>query len=206
MQLLTHAPSDRHTLWEDVHGIVIGAALVALSIQFLRSADLLTGQIAGLALVLSYGGNWPFGVVFFLLNLPFYALAYTQLGPRFTFKSFLAVTLMSALAETMPLVITIDVKHPAAAAILFGICSGIGVLSLFRHGATLGGVGIVALWLQDRSGYKAGNTQLIFDLCVYLLALLLFPIDIVLWSLLGSVILNLIITINHRRDRYVARS
>ena len=27
-----------------------------------------------------------------------------------------------------------------------------------------------------------------------------------LWSLLGAVVLNLIITVNHRRDRYIARS
>ena len=38
------------------------------------------------------------------------------------------------------------------------------------------------------------------------LAFLVLPIDVVIWSLLGAVILNMIITINHRRDRYVARS
>ncbi|HBS98976.1 MAG TPA: YitT family protein, partial [Citreicella sp.] len=84
MQLLDTAPPDRHTLWEDVHGILIGTTLVALSIQFLRATDLFTGQIAGLALVLSYPTGWPFGAIFFLLNLPFYLLAVRQLGWRFT--------------------------------------------------------------------------------------------------------------------------
>jgi hypothetical protein len=45
---------------------------------------------------------------------------------------------------------------------LFGVLAG-GSGALFRHGATLGGVGIVALWLQDRNGFPAGRTQLIFD-------------------------------------------
>ena len=34
----------------------------------------------------------------------------------------------------------------------------------------------------------------------------LFDWQRVLWSLLGAVVLNLIITVNHRRDRYIARS
>ena len=206
MLLLDTPPADRHSPAEDLQGILIGAALVALSIQFLRAADLITGQIAGLALVTSYGSGWSFGAVFFVMNLPFYALALHQMGWRFTLKSFAAVTLMSLLADTMPLVLTITDLHPAIGATLFGLLAGVGLLSLFRHGATLGGVGIVALWLQDRSGFRAGTTQLLFDLGVFAVALALFAPATVGWSLLGAAVLNAIITINHRRDRYIARS
>ena len=205
MQLLDTAPPDRHTLWEDVHGILIGTTLVALSIQFLRATDLFTGQIAGLALVLSYPTGWPFGAIFFLLNLPFYLLAVRQLGWRFTLKSFAAVLLMSAMTDLMPLVMTVTLP-PWLAAPLFGVLAGLGLLSLFRHGATLGGIGIVGLWLQDTRGIKAGHVQLGFDLCVFAGALFLFAPAQVGWSLLGSVILNAVILINHRRDRYIARS
>ncbi|EPX83631.1 YitT family protein [Salipiger mucosus] len=204
MLLLETPQPDRHTLWEDAQGILIGATLVALAIQFLRAGELITGQIAGLSLVISYPTGWSFGLVFFVLNLPFYWLAIRQLGWVFTVKNFVAVTLMSTLAETMPYVLTVDVP-PSLAAPLFGVVGGVGLLSLFRHGATLGGMGIVALWLQDTRGIKAGNTQLAFDLCVFALALMLFDWVTVIWSLLGAVILNIIITINHRRDRYIAK-
>ncbi|MFZ5961700.1 YitT family protein [Thalassococcus sp. BH17M4-6] len=206
MLLLDTPPPDRHTLAEDIQGILIGTTLVALSIQFLRASELFTGQIAGLALITTYPTGWPFGVVFFVMNLPFYFLAIHQLGWRFTIKNFIAVTLMSVMAELMPLALTIGDLHPGMGAALFGILAGMGLLSLFRHGATLGGVGIVALWLQDRGVLKAGNTQLMFDAVVFALALLLFPADVVGWSLLGAVILNVIITVNHRRDRYIAKS
>ncbi|GGG75497.1 membrane protein [Salipiger pallidus] len=205
MQILGSPPPDRHTLWEDVHGILVGTLLVALSIQFLRATGLFTGQVAGLALVLSYPTGLPFGLLFFCINLPFYFLAVKQLGWRFTIKSFVSVLLMSAMADSLPLVMTLDVPEWLGA-IMFGVLSGIGLLSLFRHGATLGGVGIVALWLQDTRGIKAGYIQLGFDLCVFLVALTLFDWDRVAWSLLGAVILNALITINHRRDRYIARS
>lgn len=206
MFLLSKPSADRHTVLEDIQGIVIGATLVALSIQFLSQANLITGQIAGLALITSYATDWSFGLVFFVLNLPFYILAVRQLGWTFTLKTFVAVALMSTISELFPYVLTVDMVHPALGAMLGGVLAGIGLLSLIRHGATLGGVGIVALWLQDTRGVQAGNTQLLFDVFVFGLAFWILPADVVVWSLLGAVILNMIITVNHRRDRYVARS
>lgn len=205
MLLLEKPKADRHTWLEDVQGILIGATLVALSIQFLRASDLFTGQIAGLALITTYQTGWSFGVTFFVMNLPFYVLAVRQLGWVFTLKSAGAVTMMSTLADSLPYVLTINDLHPALGATLFGVLAGVGLLSLFRHGATLGGVGIVALWLQDRNGIPAGNIQLGFDLLVFATALFILPVEAVAWSLLGAVVLNGIITINHRRDRYIAQ-
>ena len=204
MLILSPPSATRHTWIEDAQGIVIGATLVALSIQFLKASGLFTGQIAGLALIASYPTEWSFGLTFFAMNLPFYLLAVRQLGWRFTLKSAGAVALMSSMSDLFPLLLTINDLPAPVGAVLFGILAGVGLLSLFRHGATLGGVGIVALWLQDTRNIPAGNTQLAFDLCVFLAALLLFPWQIVAWSLLGAVVLNGIITINHRRDRYIA--
>lgn len=206
MLLLTSPPPDRHSPVEDIQGILIGATLVALSIQFLRASDLITGQIAGVALLGAHLSGWSFGALFFVLNLPFYLVAVRTLGWRFTIKSLSAVAVMSTLSEAIPLALTINPLHPALGAALFGILAGVGLLSLFRHGATLGGIGIIALWLQDSRGIKAGHVQLGFDTMVFAAAAFLFPIDMVGWSLLGAVVLNGIITINHRRDRYIARS
>lgn len=206
MFLLSTPQSDRHTPFEDAQGILVGATLVALAVHVLSSANLMTGQIAGLALLGSYMSDWSFGAIFFVLNLPFYIVAVRQLGWVFTLKTFAAVALMSLISDTLPLILNVEMVHPALGAVLGGILAGVGLISLFRHGATLGGVGVVALWLQDARGIKAGNTQLAFDLVVFALAFWVLPIEVVIWSLLGAVILNMIITINHRRDRYVARS
>jgi uncharacterized membrane-anchored protein YitT (DUF2179 family) len=179
---------------------------VALSVQFLTAAGLFTGQIAGLAIIGSSLTDWSFGALFFVMNLPFYALAIVQLGWRFTVKSLIAVSLMSTLADIFPLYFDVGTLPPWLGAALFGALAGAGFIALFRHGATLGGIGVVALWLQDKNGFPAGRTQLLFDVCVFAVALFLFDWEVVLWSLLGAAILNQLITLNHRRDRYVARS
>lgn len=206
MLILDTPRAERHSLIEDVQGILVGVTLVALSIHLLQAGGLFTGQIAGLALLGVEVSGWSFGVLFFLMNLPFYALALVQMGWKFTARSLVAVTLMSSMVDGLSFVIPITDMPPALAATLFGILAGAGLLALFRHGASLGGVGIVALWLQDRRGIPAGRTQLIFDAFVFALAMFLFDWTIVAWSALGAVILNQIITTNHRRDRYIAQS
>lgn len=201
---MTHV-SQRHSLVEDAQGLLVGTLLVALSVQLWQGAGLVTGQIAGLSLVTSYATGWAFGPVFFALNLPFYWLALRRLGRAFTLKTFAAVGLLSLFTELLPALVVIEPLSPAAAAVLAGVMAGAGLLALFRHGASLGGVGIVAVWLQDTRGIRAGWVQLGFDAAVFALALGAIAPLTVLWSLLGALVLNLIIAINHRRDRYVAR-
>lgn len=195
----------RHSLLEDLQGLLVGTLLVALSVQFLQGAGLVTGQIAGLSLVTSYATGWAFGLVFFALNLPFYLLALRRMGRAFTLKTFAAVGLLALFTEVMPHVLDVTPLTPPVAAILAGVTAGAGLLALFRHGASLGGVGIVAVWLQDSRGIRAGWVQLGFDAVVFALALAVIPVVTVAWSLLGAAVLNVIIATNHRRDRYVAR-
>ncbi|MGF1658588.1 MAG: YitT family protein [Rubrimonas sp.] len=198
------APRIDHTPLEDAQAIVFGTLMAALGLLFLRSAGLVTGQMAGLALIVSYATGWELGLVFFALNLPFWALALMRMGWRFALKSALAVALLSSLVAVAPGWLTLEAGHPLIAAALGGIASGFGLLALFRHGASLGGIGVLGVWLQDRTGFRAGWTQMLVDAVVFGLALLVIEPSAVLWSLCGAVLLNLVIAVNHRRDRYIA--
>ncbi|WP_300517884.1 YitT family protein [Aliiroseovarius sp.] len=207
MAMLTDTPdpTPRHSPLDDALGLFSGCVMMALSVHLLRAGGLITGQIAGLSLVGSYAAGVDFGLVFFVLNLPFYGLAVRRMGWVFTAKTFAAVALVSALSWLMPLVFAINTLHPGAAAVMGGVIGGAGLLALFRHGATLGGIGILGMYLQDKGVIRAGQLQMGFDACVFALAMLLLDWKVVAWSLLGAVVLNLIITMNHRRDRYIAR-
>ncbi len=205
VSFLEPARAERHSPLEDLQGLIVGTLLMALSVQFLQAAALITGQIAGLSLTVAYAGGFTFGAVFFVLNLPFYIVAFLRMGLAFTFKTFAAVALMSLWTYLLPLVMGFSMLHPGAAAGLAGVTAGAGLIVLFRHGATLGGVGIVALWLQDTRGIRAGWVQLGFDVAVFALAMSLFDFTTVGWSLLGAGVTNIMIATNHRRDRYIAR-
>jgi uncharacterized membrane-anchored protein YitT (DUF2179 family) len=94
--------------------------------------------------------------------------------------------------------------NPWVGAVLFGFLSGSALMALFRHGASLGGIGIVALILQDRLGWRAGLVQLGFDVILFALAFAVIDARAVLISALGALVVNLVVAINHRRDRYIA--
>ncbi|MFE3837018.1 YitT family protein [Pseudogemmobacter sonorensis] len=193
----------RYTLFEDVQGLIVASAQAALGIHLLRAAGLVTGGTAGTALILAYAFDWNFSAVFFLMNIPFFAFAWIARGPVFCAKSAGTVTLVSLMAEALEPLLQVAHIHPAAAAALFGISAGVGLLGLFRHSGSLGGVSIVAMILQDRFGFRAGWTQLTHDLILFAIAIWLLPLDRVAWSLLGAMILNAVIAFNHRRDWYV---
>ena len=195
----------RHSLLEDVQAFLLGTSLCALSVQMLTHLGLITGQTAGLGVLISYLGDWSFGIVFFVINLPFYLLAWLRMGPVFTIKSFIAVGLVSAMTAIFPTLISFDAINPLFGAAMAGAMAGLGLIVLFRHGASLGGIGVLGLFLQDRIGIQAGWVQLGFDALLFAAAFFVLPWQMVGASLLGAVIVNVIVASNHRKDRYVAR-
>jgi uncharacterized membrane-anchored protein YitT (DUF2179 family) len=179
--------------------------LAALGVTMLSAAHLLIGGTAGLGFLLRYSMGVSFGTAFFILNLPFYWLAYKRLGSAFTVKTFAAVATTSLLTGLLPQLIVIDRIDPMAAAMFGGLLIGCGMLILFRHRASLGGFGILALYLQDHFGWRAGFVQLGLDCLVLALSFFVASPIVILCSVLAAVTLNLTLAINHRTDRYIVR-
>ena len=192
----------RHPLWEDALALLMGTAMVALGIAFYANAGLLTGGTVGLAFLLKYLLGWSFGWSFFLINLPFYALAIWRMGWKFTLRTVCAVGLVSLLAELTPQWVAFAQLNVLYAALFGGFAMGLGLLMLFRHRASLGGVNILALFLQERFGLRAGKVQMAIDAAIVLAALFIVPADKVLLSVLGALALNMVLAINHRAGRY----
>ncbi|MDX0436113.1 YitT family protein [Sinorhizobium medicae] len=200
---LWNTSPTRHTAVEDVQGVFSGSFVAALGLYFLASAGLLTGSTAGIAFLLHYAMGVNFGLTFFLLNLPFFYLSMKRLGRAFTLKTFIAIALTSVLTDMQSRLFEIGLIHPGWAALIGGLL-GYGLLALYRHRASLGGVGILGIYLQERFGIRAGLVQLAIDMVVLAAAFFVTTPAVVMWSVLGAVVLNLFVAINHRADRYIA--
>lgn len=201
---LAAAPAPRHSLLEDLQALVTGTLFVSLGVMLFRQAGMVTGGTAGIAFVAHYAAGWPFGAVFFVINLPFYVLAWRRMGPRFTVKTFLAVALLAVLSEWLPHWLVIGEVHPLFAALGGGLLAGAGFLILFRHQASLGGLNVLVLWLQERRGWRAGTLQMGIDLAILLAATPWLDARRLALSVLGAAALNFALAVNHKPGRYVA--
>ncbi len=177
---------------------------MALGVLMFKHVGLLTGGTAGVAFWLHYATGWNFGLVFFAINLPFYALAYQRMGRMFTLKTFAAVALLAVLTNLMPQWVQWAHLHPAATAVIGGLLMGTGLLILFRHKASLGGFNVLVLYLQERRGWRAGRIQMVLDCTIVLLAFGVTDWQHVLLSVLGAITLNQTLATNHRAGRYMA--
>lgn len=197
-------PPPPHTRIDDLQALLTGTLFVALGLALFRHAGLVTGGTAGIAFVVHYASDWPFGLVFFAINLPFYVLAWRRMGRAFTLKTFAAVALLATLTEALPRWLALQHVQPVFAAAGGGLLMGAGLLVLFRHQASLGGLNVLVLWLQERRGWRAGYVQLALDGAILLAALPWLSATQTALSVLGAVVLNLALALNHRRGRYVA--
>lgn len=195
--------SQEHSIFDDAQALITASLFVALGIGMYKQAGLLTGGTAGIAFLVHYATGWRFGAVFFVINLPFVWFSVRTMGWRFTAKTFAAVALLSVFSELLPLALRFDWIQPLYAAVMGGFLVGTGLLMLFRHHASLGGVNVLALWLQQRHGVRAGAVQMGIDCLIVLAALVIVDWRLVAISVLGAVALNLVVAINHKPGRYL---
>jgi uncharacterized membrane-anchored protein YitT (DUF2179 family) len=191
-----------HTLLEDAAAIFTGVLMISVGVALFKQAGLVTGGMAGLAFSLHYATHIGFGVWFFVLNLPFYWLAVRKMGWAFTAKTFCAVGLLAVVSELQPLFLSLERVQAPYAAVVGGILMGVGMLVLFRHRCSLGGVGIAALFLQERYGWRAGYVQMGLDCLILLSAFFIVDVERALWSILAALTLNQVLSMNHRPGRY----
>jgi uncharacterized membrane-anchored protein YitT (DUF2179 family) len=197
------ADGDRHTLLEDVQAIVTACAFFSLGLTLLGSAGLLMGGTPGIALLVARVTHLPFGVVYVLVNVPFFWLGVRVLGWPFTLKTSAAIGLLAVATDRLPRVLALGHVAPLYAAAMGGALAGVGLLMLFRHEASLGGLNILAIWLQKRFGVRAGVFQLTVDACIVVASFFVVSLETLALSVVGAIALNLVLAVNHRPGRYM---
>lgn len=194
----------RHSRFEDAYAYLTGCSFVVLGLIWLKAAGLVTGGVAGLALLLSYIVPAPPGLLFTLLNVPFFIVAGRQMGRDFMIRAIFANLLISGLAMVFPLGFRFEEVNAPFAAVFGGTLIGSGILMLARHHVGVGGLGIVALALQKRRGWNAGKTQLFGDALILMASLLVLDMGAGKFaiSVLSAAAVSGVLIVFHKPGRY----
>jgi uncharacterized membrane-anchored protein YitT (DUF2179 family) len=194
----------RHSAVDDAQGIAFGVTMAALGMHILTHMGFVTGQTTGLAVLIAHATGLPFPAVYFTVTLPFLGLAWRRMGAGFALKTLVTTAALSALLALLPHWIELGRIEPAVAAVLYGLLFGIAALAAIRHGGSFGGLSVLWIELQDRTGFPAGHAQLLSDVVIFGLAALVIPVETLGYSFVGAAVFSLFLAVNHRRDRYIA--
>jgi uncharacterized membrane-anchored protein YitT (DUF2179 family) len=167
--------------------IILGILSAGMGLKgFLLSSRFIDGGVTGISMLLSDVVGLPLSIWLLIINLPFIALGYNQIGKKFAVKSALAI---AGLSICLAVIKYPDVTSDKLLTAVFGgffIGAGIGLA--IRGGAVLDGTEIAALLVSRNSHLlRVGDVILILNIFIFLAAAFFLGVEIALYSILTYV-------------------
>jgi uncharacterized membrane-anchored protein YitT (DUF2179 family) len=171
----------------DVMLVALGILSAAFGLKgFLLSSHFIDGGVTGVSMLVSNLTRLPLALFIPLINLPFIALGYKQIGAKFAAKSAAAI---AGLSVCLALVHFPDVTSDKLLTAVFGgffIGAGIGLA--IRGGAVLDGTEVAALLVSKRSSLlRVGDVILILNVFIFAAAAYFLTVETALYSILTYV-------------------
>lgn len=164
--------------------IVLGILSAGMGLKgFLLSSRFIDGGVTGISMLLSDVLGFPLAILILVINLPFIALGYRQIGKKFAIKSALAIAGLS--------ICLAFIKYPGVTpdklltAVFGGFFIGAGIGLAIRGGAVLDGTEIAALLVSKSSHLlRVGDVILILNIFIFSAAAFFLGIESALYSIL----------------------
>ena len=173
---------------------LLNAALIALGILsagmglkgFLLSSNFIDGGVTGTSMLLAKVTPVPLSVLLPVVNLPFVAVGFRQMGAAFALRSVLGIGGLAAALAVVPFPdVTPDL---VLTAVFGGFFLGAGIGLAVRGGAVLDGTEIAALLISKRATVlHVGDVILAFNVVLFLAAMSVLGVDAALYSILTYV-------------------
>src|SRR5690606_20952161 len=188
--------------------VIIGAFFNALSLNFfLIGANVYASGFTGAAQLISsifsdfLGIGLSTGILLFLLNIPVLLLGWFTVGRGFTIYSIVSVFFSSLFLQVIPILRLSD--DIFLNAVFGGVIAGIGVGLTLKHGASTGGLDIIAMVLSRLKDKPIGNYFLIMNGIIILLAGMLYEPENALYTMVALYVTTRVIDAIHTRHAKV---
>ncbi len=148
--------------------LTLGPCVAAFALEvFLVPNNIIDGGIVGISIILSYLTKINLGLLIFVLNIPFFLLAFNKIGKRFVIQTFYAIGVLS-LAVDFLTTHHLPTTHDLLLATVFGgIALGTGVGIVLKNEGSLDGTEIMSLVLSKKFGFSVGEWIMTFNIFIY---------------------------------------
>lgn len=191
---------------------ILGSFLYAVGVNvFIVPHSLYTGGLVGICqLIRTFFVDFlglPFanidiaGILYFIINIPIFLIAYKYIGKRFLFKTAVSAVSITLFLSVLVVPGTPLIEDTLTSCIIGAIVSGIGTGLIFTMTASGGGLDIVALMCSKK--YKTlsfGKVNIAINLCIYAICLITFDLSIVIYSIIYTVFYSLVVDKLHQQN------
>lgn len=148
---------------------------------FLIPHQVLTGGVAGIAIIINHYISINTGWIILAINLPLFVLGYLHLGIKFMYLTIYSVFLLSFSMKMIPVKAFSD--DILLNSIFGGVIFGLSVGGNIRFGGSAGGIDIISLILAKKKDMSIGNLLTIINYSIVLASAFVFGVDKTLYTL-----------------------
>jgi len=147
-------------------------------------------------------GNLDYmGIIYFLLNVPFFLMAYKVMGRKFCITTLISIAMASAFLAIIPVPATPIVDDRILASMVGGIGSGFGAGLVLKAGSSQGGQDLIGVCLaKTHPDFKVGAIGIIISVCIYTICLFMYDVQTVFYSIIFAVMTGIFIDKVHTQN------
>lgn len=191
---------------------VFGTLMFSLGVNlFIVPIDLYNGGFVGIGQVvrtvlvqyahIDFGDVDVAGIIYFLLNIPLFILAFHSLGKHFFVKTVICVICQTIFLTVIKSPAVPIIEDKLTACFIGGLVAGWGVGLTLRAGASGGGQDILGVYYTKKlKNFSVGKMTLIVNFMVYGVCAFLFDISIVIYSVIYTSILSFVTDKTHSQN------
>lgn len=196
----------KNRLFQKIELVILGNVLYAMGVTLaLSPLHFYSGGFTGIAQLLrlfivqvlhvpQIAGLDYLGILYFVINVPFFIIAYRVMGRRFCLETLISIVMASVLLAIIPIPHKPIITDPLLGAIVGGLGSGIGAGMVLRAGSSQGGQDLIGVCLaKTHPDFKVGNIGIIISVCIYGICLFIYDVPTVLYSIIFAVVNGLCI-------------
>ena len=129
------------------------------------------------------------GILFYIMNVPLFYMAYKIMSKEFALKSLFIVTVITVFLMIVPIPTIPIVEDYLTSSIIGGIIAGVGGGFILRGRMAGGGQDIIGVCCAKRfPNFSVGKVSILINLIIYGFCFFIYDIEMVIYSLIFAVV------------------
>lgn len=173
---------------KDILWYFLGSFIYATAVTiFISPNEISPGGLTGISTALNFLFGLPTGITLLILNIPIIIVGFLKLGGGFIIKTAIATVLVSVSLTLTEMIFPPLVIEKILASVFGGILMGFGLGIVIRHGATTGGIDIIAKLINRKFRHlTVGRLLLMMDALIITAAAFVYGnLESVLFSIIS---------------------